>query len=332
MNFRYAQKLRRISENNTGQWMSPNPAEIPGFSYLGVAGGAISPWNVVYMSGGKYLAAGANSTGILGAYWGSAAAVLNDTIDVRRGVTPLIAAVPVAQSATLKSYSAGRVGPVCPGVTLVDAHAGGNFGGASPDSAVKVVSNAAGDITQTATIYGVTHGGIAITSETVALSGTDEVTTTKTDWGYILGLSLSAACVGTITLATAGDVVITTIAPASLSSGIIDGDDGYAEGDIAYAAALTAVGGGASVLPVAVTGIDAATGQLASEAILLAGTTAVTFTKKFESILRYYIGGPTTGTTVTFTAVKDTDISYPIGKALATATARGSQFNGQLSV
>jgi len=80
---------------------------------------------------------------------------------------------------------------------------------------VEILSSAAGDTTQTFTVMGTTNGGDAsdIVIETGTLNGTTFVATTKTDWGNILALKLSATAVGTVTLREASaDATITTIA------------------------------------------------------------------------------------------------------------------------
>lgn len=86
-------------------------------------------------------------------------------------------------------------------------------------SAVDLVSSAAGDTTQSATVYGIA-GGVA-TQETVALNGTTNVQTTTTTWTKVLGVVLDAACVGTVTLSDFPVTnTIATIAPATLARGV----------------------------------------------------------------------------------------------------------------
>ena len=106
--------------------------------------------------------------------------------------------------------------------TIVTTKAGGNFGNQPAGDGVEIVSDAAGDTTQTVTIYGTITGTTdSVTSETKTLTGTDAVSTTIVTWETILGVELSAACTGTITVREASaDQTITTIAPAALSAGV----------------------------------------------------------------------------------------------------------------
>jgi hypothetical protein len=103
-------------------------------------------------------------------------------------------------------------------------HTSGNgaaFTNQPANDGVEVVSSSALDITQSATVYGTTQGTDTVVKETVALNGTTAVSTTKTDWGVILGVVLSAVCAGTVTFREAsGNATITTITTGNLSSGV----------------------------------------------------------------------------------------------------------------
>jgi len=91
---------------------------------------------------------------------------------------------------------------------------------------VEVVSSSASD-TQQITLWGNTNSGTDIVYETITLTGTTAVATTKTDWGTIYGAFLgdqygliSSRAVGTITIREAsGDLVITTIGVGKLGTG-----------------------------------------------------------------------------------------------------------------
>lgn len=86
-------------------------------------------------------------------------------------------------------------------------------------SAVSVVSSAGADTTQEATIYGIV-GGVA-TREVVSLNGTTPVLTTATAWTKVLGVVLSAAAAGTVTVADGSANTIATLAPATLARGVV---------------------------------------------------------------------------------------------------------------
>lgn len=95
----------------------------------------------------------------------------------------------------------------------------GTFTNQPSNDGVEIVSSAAGDTTQTVTIYGTTNGADQSETiiETVSLNGTTVVSTTKTDWGNVLAVKKSASTTGTITFREAsGDLAITTLAPATL--------------------------------------------------------------------------------------------------------------------
>jgi hypothetical protein len=85
---------------------------------------------------------------------------------------------------------------------------------------LEAVSSAAGDTTQSLTIYGLV--GTTATQETIALNGTTIVPTTILLWDKVLGASLDAAAAGTITLRVAGaGATALTLAPAVLTRGVV---------------------------------------------------------------------------------------------------------------
>lgn len=87
-------------------------------------------------------------------------------------------------------------------------------------SVVDVVSSAAGDTTQTITIYGLDGAGAA-QRETIALNGATNVQGTLT-WTKVLGAVLSAAAAGTITVSDFPVVTtIMTFAPAVTTRGVV---------------------------------------------------------------------------------------------------------------
>lgn len=98
---------------------------------------------------------------------------------------------------------------------------GAAFTNQPANDGVEIVSDNAADTTQTATVYGTTTGTDTVVVETVALNGTTAVSTTKTDWGVVLGVTLSASCAGTVTFREAsGNATITTITTGNLSKGV----------------------------------------------------------------------------------------------------------------
>lgn len=115
--------------------------------------------------------------------------------------------------------------------TIIPACTVTNWSGFSNQPAgdgVEVVSDNAAD-TMYCTIVGTTNGTGALTHETITLTGTDAVSTTKTDWGNIYGVILSKAdgsqitrATGTITVREASaDQAITTITATNFHSGMM---------------------------------------------------------------------------------------------------------------
>jgi len=93
---------------------------------------------------------------------------------------------------------------------------------------VEIVSDNAAD-TMDCTIFGTTNGTSKLVHEQITLTGTDAVSTTKTDWGNILGVILSrrdgrllTRATGTITFREASaDQAITTITANNFHSGMM---------------------------------------------------------------------------------------------------------------
>jgi hypothetical protein len=176
------------------------------------------------------------------------------------------------------------------------ANSGGNFGNQPANDGVEVLSSSAADTTQTVTIYGTTNNTNTMVAETVALTGITFVATTKTDWGIILGVELSAACAGTITVREASaDQTITTIAPASTSAGVqtVTASPGSLNAGLVMVAA-----GGASTKQIGLIGTTPA-GVTRYDSQALTGTTAVAMNLVFGSVTKVLVGDLATATTVT---------------------------------
>jgi hypothetical protein len=151
--------------------------------------------------------------------------VATDAITIQRfGKCTGVSASPIKAGASLKCADGGRLTQLVDASTAAAAIAsstGGNFGNQPANDTVSIVSSSAADTTRTVTITGTTNGGVVVVQETKTLTGTGAVDTTKTDWDIVLGVELSGACAGTITIKEkSGGLTITTIAPASLSAGV----------------------------------------------------------------------------------------------------------------
>jgi len=124
----------------------------------------------------------------------------------------------------LSNKVATMTGVVTPTVNynIAATQAGGNFANQPAGSKVTVVSsNNVADKIPTITIYGtVTGATTTVTSEVIQLNGTTAVNSTVVTWQNILGMELSTACVGTITVKNGAAATIITIAPGTLSAGV----------------------------------------------------------------------------------------------------------------
>jgi hypothetical protein len=116
--------------------------------------------------------------------------------------------------------SAGITGTT-PYETILTTGVGLAFTNQPANDGVEIVSASAADTTQSITLYGTTNGSDTVVAETVALNGTTVVSTVKTDWGVILGYTLSASCAGTVTVREAsGNATISTITTGLTSKGV----------------------------------------------------------------------------------------------------------------
>lgn len=164
---------------------------------------------------------------------------------------------------------------------------------------VEIVSSDNADTTQSITIYYTRNGaGDTVSSETVALNGTTQVALTDTDVALVLGVELDAVCAGTVTVREAsGNVTITTIAPAALSSGITTITDTAAGGSF-----VRMVSDGATTKQVGLIGTDADAAAL-TDSQALSGTTSVLSNSRFTTVTKVLHGDLESTRTVTLTAL-----------------------------
>ena len=113
------------------------------------------------------------------------------------------------------------IGPTIVGDNTIALPAQSSFTNQPANDGVEVISSSAADTTQTATVIGTTYGTINVVRETVSLNGVTQVATTKTDWGTIRAVRLSAACAGTVTVREASaNATITTLAAGVLAKDV----------------------------------------------------------------------------------------------------------------
>lgn len=176
------------------------------------------------------------------------------------------------------------------GVLLAAAEAGLAFGNQPATDGVEIVSSSALDV-QTATIYGTRAGAsTTLVSETITLTGVTFVPTVIVNWENILGVELSSAAVGTITVREAsGDATITTIAPLGTQSGVVTPSD---TDDFASTASLSFVrvfASGATTKYVGIVGTNSSDAAQ-MEVLTLAGAALVNGASTFKTVTKVLVG------------------------------------------
>lgn len=203
--------------------------------------------------------------------------------------TDLVAAGAIAPGARIKAAVAGRCIEWNRGASLIKTTAAGvAFTNQPANDQITVVSDAAGDTTQTVTIIGTTHGGVVVVEETIALNGVAAVDSVKLDWGVILAVKVSAAHAGTITVSEkSGGLAITTLAAGTNSKGVetVTGTDKGACGVIPT---VTASGATTKVIGLKTTGV--VTGAEVYQAVAANGATAVAFASAAYNVVEVYTG------------------------------------------
>jgi hypothetical protein len=146
----------------------------------------------------------------------------------------------------------------------------------------ELVSDDAGDTTQTVTIYG-TDATDTAQSEALGVNGVVVVPSTKT-WNSIHGAIIDAAPAGTVTIRrpTAG-ATITTLAAGTLTRGL------YNPATTVNDASIIFYADGASTAKLTIVGVDKAA-VAALETVTLAGATEVQSTKAWDSITSLALG------------------------------------------
>jgi len=235
------------------------------------------------------------------------------------GEVEVLAGSPFSVLDLLTTRTGGYVGKtISSQVTMVDTEAGGDFANQPAGDSVEVVSDDAGDTTQTATIYGTITGRTdEITSETVSLNGTTVVTTEIDSWQTIVGVELSASCDGTVTFHKAStDQTITTITTTNTSKGIIKSTNTNAYGDIPRVVASNT---STKKIGIMGTGLD---GSAISDVTALTNNTEKDVgTTEYATITKFFIGDVESNRDASLlTAEADTN---SIGRAMEAATDGG---------
>lgn len=173
---------------------------------------------------------------------------------------------------------------------------GSAFGNQPANDGLEIVSDAAGDTTQTITIIGTTTSTDTVVVESIALNGTTPVSTVKTDWGQILAVKLDASCAGTITVREAsGNATVTTLATTVLSKGV-----NTITSTSYYNRLVNIVASGSSTKQIGIQGTDE-DGNVIYDSQAIAGTTEVQSNSSFTTVTELYTGDLESNRTVTIT-------------------------------
>lgn len=206
------------------------------------------------------------------------------------------------------------------GTVIKSGATGAAFTNQPANDGLELVSSSTSDTTQTVTIWGTTHGGEVVVSETITCNGTSEVSTTKTDWGSILAVEKSAVTVGTLTIREASaNATVITLAPSVLSAGKIATTTPYA-----YMTAPTVEASGASTAIVGLIGTTTA-GAAALFGDTLSGTAAQTTGTACYTVTYVLTGAVAADRTVTVKsgAAADATTLNVVGVALTPAATSG---------
>lgn len=172
------------------------------------------------------------------------------------------------------------------------------------------VSSAAGDTTQTLTVYGLDGSGDPA-SESVLLTGDTPITGAQT-FSSVLAATLSAAAVGTVTAKDGVPTTLFSLAAGDLTKGYAP-EDFAADGGVLVVSVDTDDAGEVAV----VLGLNAA-GDPVVEAFALdtANTTPVVGSELFATVTAVLLGGVAAARTVTVTPEVSTLAGLPFEPAI----------------
>ncbi|MDQ3171504.1 MAG: hypothetical protein M3Q55_15325 [Acidobacteriota bacterium] len=138
---------------------------------------------------------------------------------------------------------------------------------------LQYLSSAAGDTTQTVRVFGLDGANLPV-SETVTLTGTVAVTGTQT-FSTVLGALKSAATVGTITVRSTVPTTLFSLAPATLTRGLVTVTAGMAQGVVTVDLDSASAGARLAIFGTSATGASTAGAYDVSAGTPVVGT--VTF-------------------------------------------------------
>lgn len=293
------------------------------FRIRGKAAGAIGSKRLMSLdTSGNAVQSTANDIHVIGANPVGAQATGDYRPEVAYGACYCIADAALTARQRIKAGDGGRViqavDSTLAGALIKTTGVGLAFGNQPANDGVEIVSSNAGDTTQTVTIIGTTQGTNTVVVETKALNGTTPVATTKTDWGFILAVKMSAVAAGTVTFREAsGDLAITTLTAGQTAKGVetVSGGNSYNQKP-------TIVSDGATTKVIGLQGTSSA-GAVIYDSKALNGTTAVTMNSEFKTVTEVYTGD-LEGTRISTVRVGAEDIAdVRIGRTLQAATVQG---------
>ena len=177
---------------------------------------------------------------------------------------------------------------------------GAAFTNQPANDGIEVVSSNAADTTQTVTIYGTTNGTDTVVVETVTLNGTTQVSTVKVDWGVVLGVTMNATALGTVTVREAsGNATITTMTAGQASKGVET-----VTSTSAYNVKPTVAASGATTKQIGLYG-TAPGGTVQGDSQALTGATAVAVNSTFNTVTLVLTGDLESDRTVTVSVAND---------------------------
>ncbi len=282
---------------------------------------AVSPGRLLEFSSGNVQHSSANSYAVAGVSKDYCAS--GQYMDVLMGAVPVACESPVVAGQALKAAASGKVMPLLTadlaGDTLDTSSVGIAFTNQPANDGIEIVSADAADTTQSITLYGTTTGTDTVVVETVALNGTTAVSSVKTDWGVLLGYTLSASCAGTVTVREAsGNATISTITTGLTSKGL----DAVTAATYAYNVAPTVEGDGASTKQIGLIGTNSA-GTTIYDSQALSGTTAQTMNSAFNTIT-YFLTGDVENTVSVVLKLGAAEAEVKkVGRALETQATAG---------
>lgn len=208
--------------------------------------------------------------------------------------------------------------------TSTTSAVGSAFTNQPANDGLEIISDAAGDTTQTITIVGTTTATDTVVVETVTLNGTTQVATTKTDWGFILAAwvasgTLTAASTVTIREASANGAV-TTLTPSITSRGV-----NTVTSTSFYNRLVNLVCSGSGTKVIGLKGTDD-DGTVIYDAQALAGTAQVQSNTKFQTVTEIYTGDLESSRTVTISPSEQVLVSA--SSAFTDVPAAPINFNG----